>query len=273
MNDQNQQNREYSIYSVINTENGKRYIGQTCQKLKKRWYIHCKTAKAGSTFYFHRAVRKYGEEKFQIELLEVCESLNIANEAEIWWIEHFCSTDDRFGYNICKGGSGTPGHKLSVEMKQKLSEMNKGKKLSEETKIKIGKAGIGRKHTEETKKKIGDLKRGKPSKGHKWSEDQRQKMKNLVRSPTSEETKLKQSLAKLGKKHSEETNSKQSARMKGHYVSKETGDKISEAKSFNFEKEMLVEKYKRLKQIKLVAEELDCCAGTVLKYLRLYGIK
>ena len=39
-----------------------------------------------------------------IVLEDSIQTIEAANEAEIWWIGHFCSNDSRFGYNSTTGG-------------------------------------------------------------------------------------------------------------------------------------------------------------------------
>lgn len=52
------------IYKATNTKNNKSYIGQTIKKLDDRKRSHINRAKSGSEYYFHRSIRRYGEEFF-----------------------------------------------------------------------------------------------------------------------------------------------------------------------------------------------------------------
>ena len=54
------------IYKITNKINGKVYIGQTIQCLKKRWSQHKSDSKK-SNMTIHKAMRKYGIENFTIE--------------------------------------------------------------------------------------------------------------------------------------------------------------------------------------------------------------
>jgi hypothetical protein len=57
------------VYCITNTVNGKKYIGMTSRTIDQRWESHCSSARNGSTFRFHSAIRKYGEESFTKEIL------------------------------------------------------------------------------------------------------------------------------------------------------------------------------------------------------------
>ncbi len=135
------------IYCHTNRINGKRYIGQTMQNIKKRWYDQLYGASNINSnthdYYFSRAIRKYGKDNWDHEILEEnLETLNAANEAEQWWIGHFCSNDNRFGYNQISGG-GSYG-KLPNDIKIKISKSLTGIKRSSETKEKDRQANLGK---------------------------------------------------------------------------------------------------------------------------------
>lgn len=60
----------YSFYKVSCEVTGLCYIGCTSKTLKKRWGDHRSMAKTNPTTNFHKAIKEFGEESFQIELLE-----------------------------------------------------------------------------------------------------------------------------------------------------------------------------------------------------------
>ena len=92
-----------SIYIIKNNINNKVYIGQTIQALNVRLQNHKMASRIEDT-KFYRAIRKYGEDNFFIELLE-----NVSNdkldERECYWIKEYDSYYN--GYNSTLGGNGT----------------------------------------------------------------------------------------------------------------------------------------------------------------------
>ena len=92
---------------------------------------HKSAAKTGKNYVFHNAIRSYGWENFEWEILE--ESSNkeyLLNEREEYWIRHFNShyVDGGKGYNMTFGGEATFGWVPSEETRRKISESNKGRK-------------------------------------------------------------------------------------------------------------------------------------------------
>src|SRR4051812_11349941 len=59
---------KYYIYKATNLINSKSYIGFT-RSLRDRKYQHENSARKGSGFAFHAAIRKYGSENFSWEIL------------------------------------------------------------------------------------------------------------------------------------------------------------------------------------------------------------
>lgn len=70
------------IYEVVNKVNGKVYIGLTTTSLEKRKGSHLRSAKAGSTAHFHKAIRKYGEDSFTWHEALICDSLESLYQKE-----------------------------------------------------------------------------------------------------------------------------------------------------------------------------------------------
>ena len=91
------------IYIIRNTVNSKVYIGQTHVSIKLRFQNHLSAARRGLDYVIGKAIRKYGEDKFYVELLEEC-LIEELNEREKYWIAFFKATDNRFGYNMSIGG-------------------------------------------------------------------------------------------------------------------------------------------------------------------------
>ena len=95
----------YIIYKHTNKINGKVYIGQTLQKVSRRW-------RGGSGYcgqpLFYNAIIKYGWDNFSHEILvSNIETLEEANTLEIYWINYYHSyiyDPQCNGYNSTAGG-------------------------------------------------------------------------------------------------------------------------------------------------------------------------
>lgn len=88
-------------------QKGWSYIGQTCQKLYKRWQ-NGKGYCDGRNTLFEKAIKQYGWNSFSHEILEDnIPSKEIANEREAYWIKYY-NTCVEFpnsqGYNLTSGG-------------------------------------------------------------------------------------------------------------------------------------------------------------------------
>ena len=76
------------IYRATNKINGKIYIGQTTKPLNIRMHSHINNALNNKNdCYFHRAIKKYGQENFIWEIIAKCNSLEELNRTEIEMIK------------------------------------------------------------------------------------------------------------------------------------------------------------------------------------------
>ena len=133
------------IYIITNMINGKKYIGQKMFKYNWQNYL-------GSGTHIKYAIKKYGKENFNREIVAIVYSKEELNELEIEFIKlHNAVNNDEY-YNLSTGGNcGTAGVHFSDETKQKMSEshgkgennLRYGKHLSDEAKKKIGDANRG----------------------------------------------------------------------------------------------------------------------------------
>lgn len=149
------------IYMYTSPSN-KRYVGQTIN-LEKRTIQHRTQAInptcASYNCPFHRALRKYGYENFELVILEDNIPREMLDEREIYWIGKMQSFG-KHGYNATLGGNGNLGRIWTDEQRRRQSAINKGKNIghpvSEETRRKIGAKNKGKSHprSEETKRKI-----------------------------------------------------------------------------------------------------------------------
>ena len=96
--------RTYYIYKATNTINGKSYVGQTVDYKTRIWQHQRCCEKEDCKF--HDAIKKYGFENFEWEILKTCTDKKEADKSERYYIEFYNSYRD--GYNENKGGAG--GH-------------------------------------------------------------------------------------------------------------------------------------------------------------------
>lgn len=107
------------IYKTTNLVNGKIYIGKDSKNNPK--YL-------GSGKLLKRSIQKYGILNFNKEILEYCDSDDILNEKEIYWIDKYKSYDTKIGYNIALGGNGgdtISNHPNKKEIYDKLKPIAK----------------------------------------------------------------------------------------------------------------------------------------------------
>lgn len=93
------------IYKITNKVNGKIYIGQTINKPEDRFKAHIKEARNNNQNYLYRAMRKYGIENFELEVIDEAKSIDELNCLEEYYISKFNSTDSEIGYNMHLGGN------------------------------------------------------------------------------------------------------------------------------------------------------------------------
>lgn len=155
------------IYKFTNKYNRKTYIGQAVN-ITRRYKSH-KNAVINSTdnTYFHNALKKYGIEGFDFEVLIECPRENL-NYWEQFYIRYYCSNNPQFGYNMTDGGNF--GH-LNNEVLKRIGNSLKGKTpwnkgLTKETDSRVkayGEKQKGKFISEETKNKQSFAHQGKPS--------------------------------------------------------------------------------------------------------------
>lgn len=122
------------IYKITNKTNGKVYIGQTIRPIEKRFNRHISDAVNNILdTHFARAIRKYGKENFQLDLIDTAKSQEELNKKEYYWIKYYNSV--KCGYNetnaIYKCGGDTYSQKTESEMriiKREISKAKMGKK-------------------------------------------------------------------------------------------------------------------------------------------------
>ncbi len=152
----------YTVY-MHTTPSGKSYVGITKNSISKRiggGYRHNK--------YLTAAIKKYGWDNIETEIIAEGVSLDEANLLESYYIASFETQDHKKGYNIADGGLSW--NSSSDEVRKKISSKARGRKRSipmgEETKRKIMMANKRRKRVEcietgEVFSSIGEASRAK----------------------------------------------------------------------------------------------------------------
>jgi len=232
------------IYRTTNLINQKFYVGKDTHN-NPNYY--------GSGKRLKLAIKKYGIENFKKKVLEVCDTLELLNEREKFWIKELNAISE--GYNISLGGDGCDtisNNPRRDEISKKISESNKGKfvgktnsketreKISnalkgrfagdknpnygknhtDEAKDKIRKKALGRVVSDETRKKISIKNKGK--KGVVWTDEMRQKLSasRKINNPFKGKTHTPEVIQKIkeanSKPKSEEHKRKISETLKGN---------------------------------------------------------
>lgn len=183
----------FNLYAVKNLITNQKYYGITSLSVEDRWkkhqYSYKTEKKKNDCPKFYNSIRKYGEENFNVILLESSQDSQYIENLEIEKI-----SNDADCLNVSPGGGGmtcNSGWKHSAETIQKLKEKAPpmlGKKHSEETKRKISesqkglqvgdKNGMyGKTHSEEFKKNMSlRMSENNPMKGKTHTEDSRSKI-------------------------------------------------------------------------------------------------
>lgn len=113
----------FTIYCHTNKVNGKQYVGQTTWTVEDRWKEHVAAAKFHQGCrVFGAAIRKYGPDSFDHEVLEVVATQQEADLTETEWIKRKVSLVPT-GYNLNSGG-GSYG-RLHEDSKRLIGEKSR----------------------------------------------------------------------------------------------------------------------------------------------------
>ena len=158
-------------YMVTNNINGKVYVGSHSwdgNGMDPNYY--------GSGTAITRAVKKYGKENFQVEVLYFYDTVEECRQDEERILTEYNVRDCPHSYNCKNSAIGFTSDDMTDEIRQKLSRAMKGKNnpmygkhptLSEEHRNKISQAlrgennpMYGKTHTENTRKKMSQARKG-----------------------------------------------------------------------------------------------------------------
>ena len=166
------------IYKLTNITNGKQYIGQSINtwKQRKAGYNTCISSKHNNQRIV-KALRKYGWNKFNVEIIATAKTTQKLNELEEYYIKKFNTINE--GYNIATGGDNkiySETHKQILKKSwtyerrknasERMKEQNKKTKGLREKNISLGLKDYYRefKQTDEFWEKNKKLQKGK----EKW---------------------------------------------------------------------------------------------------------
>lgn len=260
---------DYKIYKYTNRVNGKVYIGQTCRTLEERARYNGRGYQGCCKFW--SAIRKYGWESFEPEILKKGLTSSEAVEFEEFYIRKYNSVEE--GYNTLYKSNleFSEGYRNNMSNAVKNSEHAKERSRKISNSLKGDKNPFyGKHHTEQTKEILREYRKGK-----KLSEETKRKISEAItggKNPFrgrrhSKESKEKMRKAKLGKKLSEETREKLRISGLGRKVPQEIRDKISkthmEKGTYNSIKVMCVETKEVYKSMAEVSRILNVSVDRV----------
>lgn len=157
------------VYEILNTVNGKRYVGSTVN-MKKRWSTHRRKLRAGGhhSQALQRAWNKYGEESFKFKPILTC----APTKQMLLFYEQQLLDKVKPEYNIADTAGSTLGIKLAESVRAKMSSSAlKRVQTTEGRKNLFVKGAIrGPQSAEHIEKRVA------PRRGVPCSEEARQKM-------------------------------------------------------------------------------------------------
>lgn len=145
----------YTVYMHINKADGRKYIGTTSLKPRRRW--NNGNGYKGQPFYDE--ILRVGWDNFEHTIVRSGMSKEDALSLEHELVDKYRATDSKYGYNVVRGGHGKgimdigTKMKISSSMKKCYRENRRDKPME------------GKHHTDETKRKIAfkNYKNGKYS--------------------------------------------------------------------------------------------------------------
>lgn len=157
----------YKIYTLSVPESEEiRYVGMTCQSVHKRLNHHINVMYPSHKTNWIKSLRLNGS----FPVVNVIDEGLTHDEAaymEQQYIKLYKAAGAKLT-NMTKGGTGTPGHKVTDEAKHKLKQLWTGYKHTDEAKKKMsdhqkvhGNPFLGKTHSEETRNKMSIATTGK----------------------------------------------------------------------------------------------------------------
>lgn len=198
------------IYQIVNTVNGKRYIG-SAKCFKVRWTKHLGDLRLSRhhSAYLQRSWNAHGADAFLFEIVEFCDVAELIAREQAW------IDAAKPEYNVSPTAANCTGVKHSAATKLKHSLARVGKKASPEAVAKR----IGQKRTAEQRARFSEAQKAAYE---KLSPEQKLERAGRIAAVNRERL--------TGRKQSAESIAKRAASLMGRIVSDETRERISEAK-------------------------------------------
>lgn len=119
--------RKWIVYKHTNKINLFSYIGITSREPESRWGKNGKNYKPCKGRYscFYNAIKKYGWDNFEHEILEIDLTYEQACNKERYYIS-FYNTKAPNGYNLTDGGEGSCGYEPGEGFRKRRSELTSG---------------------------------------------------------------------------------------------------------------------------------------------------
>jgi group I intron endonuclease len=195
-----QDDRIHYLYRITNKINGKIYIGQTVQP-EKRWTQHKTSAATDNPkMVISYAIKKYGSNAFQFEVIAGCKTWDDANDTETLLVAQYGSLLPN-GYNASLGGFNAP---KSEAWMQAMKEWHAS--LSPEER-----AEISRQQSEATYRQIAT--KGHPATGRVVSDKEKElHRKSRLENPIHYTPEIRKNMSEshLGIQDTEETKQRKS---------------------------------------------------------------
>lgn len=151
--------RASGIYAFIHRDTGMVYVGSSVD-IRGRIYNHIGEARHGSRTRFHRALREFGVQSFDVEVLEECPR-DALLDRERFYIALLDAASPA-NLNTFTEPTALPyGVRKTAVTRARISATKKGVPLSPEHKARVKSALIGRVCSAETRAKIGASNKGK----------------------------------------------------------------------------------------------------------------
>lgn len=148
------------VYCAIHRASGMCYVGSSVN-IGVRYWSHLGSAKRGSMVLFHRALREFGTDAFDFEILEECEKAELLNR-ERFYIA-LMGAASMNGFNVREKPAAVYGVTPTAATRERQRAAKLGKPLSEEHKERLRSA------PRKCKKTLSPEHRAKLSLAHKTS--------------------------------------------------------------------------------------------------------